>query len=292
MKLLNERKINWTPFLLFLPVLLLISVFAVIPMGHLIKVSLHRTSYLKTLDFVGLRNYIRVLGDSEILKSIFISVKYIAGTIIFAVPIGLVLAIILNRPLKFNGLFRAILILPYAISQVASALLWVWLLEPSYGPLNYIIRTMGFSAINFLGNPQLALKVLILVNTWMSFPFAMVMFLSALETIPHDLIEAAYLDGASKLAAFRYVSFPFILNTLLVIIIMLTLRAFNMVTLIFVMTGGGPIGTTNALSLTIYYEAFFNFRMARAAVLGVVMFALNMIFATAYIAVIKREAIY
>lgn len=182
--------------------------------------------------------------------------------------------------------------MPYAISQVASALLWVWLLEPSYGPLNYIIRTMGFSAINFLGNPQLALKVLILVNTWMSFPFAMVMFLSALETIPHDLIEAAYLDGASKWSAFWYVSFPFILNSLLVIIIMLTLRAFNMVTLIFVMTGGGPIGTTNALSLTIYYEAFFNFRMARAAVLGVVMFALNMIFATAYIAVIKREAIY
>jgi len=155
-----------------------------------------------------------------------------------------------------------------------------------------VLQKLGFNQILFLGDPQWALPTLVAVNSWMSFPFALVLLLAAIETVPRSLYEAAWLDGATSLITFFRITLPYILNTLLITIIMLTLRAFNMVTLIFTMTGGGPLGVSNTLSHRIFREAFFNFRMASSCVLAILMFGLNIIFSIAYITILRREALY
>jgi ABC-type sugar transport system permease subunit len=200
--------------------------------------------------------------------------------------------VLLTRPIHFRAAFRTILVIPWALSQSVTATLWVWLLNPSYGPLKYLIDQLGAPQVLFLSNPEWALTILNLVNTWMSYPFAMVLFLAALQTVPGDLYEAARIDGCGAWSSFWRVTIPFIQNTVLSTVIMLTLQFFNMVTLIYVMTGGGPLGTTETLSLRVFLDGFFNFRLAAAAAGGLVIFALNVVFSLSYIRLLRQAELY
>jgi ABC-type sugar transport system permease subunit len=120
----------------------------------------------------------------------------------------------------------------------------------------------------------------------------MVLLHAAIITIPKDLYEAAYLDGATRWGCFLNVTLPLIMNTLMVVMIVLTVQTFNMVTLIYGLTAGGPVDVTTTMSFKIFYEAFFNFRLAMACVMGIVMFVANILFAIAYVATLRREALY
>lgn len=261
-------------------------------MAYAVIVGLHKTRYLAMTKYIGIGNYWKVITDPRVQHSILVSLKYIFGTLSMSIPLGLVLAIVLARPLRFNAVFRAILITPWVISQVAAAMLWMWLLQPEYGPVNYLLRQWGGRPVFFLEDPRWALPTLILVNSWISFPFAMVLLLAAVQTIPIEIREAAQLDGATNSRVFWSIVLPFILNTFLIVIIIIALRTFNMVTLIFTLTGGGPIDVTHTLSFKIFQDAFLSFRISRASVLGVVMFLMNIMFSAAYITILKREAVY
>ncbi len=280
------------PYSFFSPALFLVLLVSFYPIFYAFRLSLHETDYMVMGRFVGLGNFLRAALDSRVHNSILASFGYVFGSLVLVVPIGLGLALILNRPMRFRGFFRTILIFPWIVSQTVTAMLLSWLLDPNFGPVNYLISVLGFSRVMFVANPDLAMKTLVAANVWQSYPYAMILFLAALQTIPNELYEAGRIDGASPAKCFRFITLPFISNVLMVVVIMCTLHYFNMVTLMYVLTGGGPVFRTETLSLKVFLEAFTHWDMSLASTLGIVIFAFNVIFSLFYIKLLRREAMY
>ena len=280
------------PYLLFFPALLIIVGISFYPIYYAADISLYQTRFLEKTRFVGFAQYTRLLQDFEFLRGLRISLKYALGSLALTLPLGMVFALLLNRPIRFRATFRTILVIPWTLSQSVTGMLWVWVLNPSYGPVKYLLDQAGVGQVMFLSNPEWALTLIVLVNTWMTYPLPTVLFLAALQTVPRELYEAAKIDGCSTWASYWKVTLPYIQNTVMTTAIMVTLQFFNMVTLIYVMTGGGPLGLTSTLSMRVFLDGFFNFRLAAAAAMGMVIFLLNIVFSLSYVRVLRRSEIY
>jgi multiple sugar transport system permease protein len=287
---------NWkryrVPYAFLAGAVLLVLLVSLYPIVYAVRLSLYETEYLTVGRFVGLANFARAALDPRIHNSVRASLTYVFGSLVLVLPIGLGLALLLHRPIRFRTLFRTVLIVPWIVSQTVTAMLWAWLLNPNFGPVNYLLTTLGFRRVMFVANPGLAMQTLIAANVWQSYPYAMILLLAALQTIPAQLYEAARIDGASPSKCFRYVTLPMISNVLLVVVIMSTLHCFNMVTLMYVLTGGGPVFRTETLSLKVFLEAFTHWDMSLASALGIVIFAFNIVFSLLYIRLLRRETVY
>jgi multiple sugar transport system permease protein len=281
---------SWLALLFLAPSLLLVVAVTFYPIIYAIRVSLYDTFYLNTTKFVGLQHYVRFLWDVAGQRNLWNSFVYTLGSLAIAIPFGLALALLLNMPIRFRTLFRTLIIVPWIVSQVVTALLWGWLLNPQFGPINYFIREWFGASFDFLGNVGSAMATLILTNVWQSFPYAMLLLLAALQTIPNEMHEAAKVDGANAWQRFWRITLPLIRNTLLITIIMLSLHYFNMVTLIFILTGGGPVGVTEVLSLRVFREAFSFYHMGFASAVAVYIFIFNIVFSLLYFKILRTEA--
>jgi ABC-type sugar transport system permease subunit len=197
------------------------------------------------IENVGARNFVRALTDPNIsgpFLGVFIwTLVFAALTVAFAFAVGLGLALVLNdQRLPVKGLLRTLIIVPYTIPGFISILIWVGLLNPLYGPINGVLRDfLGISPLWF-SNPDLAKVAILLVNTWLGYPYMMIVTLGALQSIPGDLFEAARIDGASALQQFRRITFPLLMVALAPLLIGAFAFNFNNFTLIELMTGGGP----------------------------------------------------
>lgn len=280
------------PYLMLLPSLILVGGIAFYPIYYAVDISLYQTRFLQKTAFVGLDQYTRLLRDADFLRALGTSLKYALGSLALTLPLGMSFALLLNCPIRLRAAFRTILVIPWTLSQSVTGMLWVWIFNPSYGPLKYLLDQVGVTQAVFLSNPDWALTILVLVNTWMTYPLPTVLFLAALQTVPRELYESAAIDGCSTWMSFWRVTLPYIQNTVVATAIMVTLQFFNMVTLIYVMTGGGPLGSTQTLSLRVFLDGFFNFRLAGAAAVGMVIFTLNVVFSLSYIRVLRRSELY
>ncbi|MBE3142321.1 MAG: sugar ABC transporter permease, partial [Planctomycetes bacterium] len=222
------------PILLLAPALAIVLTVVLYPIYYGIDISLHKTRFLEKGAFVGLSTYGSLFRESEFILAIRTSLMYAVGSLVLTSVIGMALALLLNRPIRFRPVFRTILIIPWTLSQAVTASLWLWLLNPTYGPLKYLLSQVGAHEVVLLSNPHWALPIVILVNTWMSYPFPMILYLAALQTVPEEVIEAARIDGCSTWASFWRVTLPSIRATILSTSILLTLQFLNMVTLIYV----------------------------------------------------------
>ena len=276
-----------TPYALMAPSLLIIAAITFYPIYYAVDISLFQTRFLQKGAFVGLANYARLLDDAQFLRSLAVSLKFAILSLLLTMPLGMAFALLLRQPIRFRSAFRTILIVPWTLSQSVTGMLWLWILNPSYGPVKYVLDEFGFPPVLFLSSPDWALVVLCLVNAWMTYPLPTVLLLAALQTVPRELTEAASIDGCTPFGAFWRVTLPFISATVMTTAIMVTLQFLNTVTLIYVMTGGGPLGSTQTLSMRVFVDGFFNFRVAGAAAVGMVIFALNVVFGLSYIRVLR-----
>lgn len=273
-----------------LPGTLLVLLVTIFPIISSVRLSLFKTEFLKALRFIGLQNYLTFFTDPSAITNITASLIFVLGTVGLSLPLGFLLAIVLNRDIRFKGLFRSIAIIPWIIAQVVVALLWKWLLDPIFGPVNFYLGLFGLEKINILGSPFWAMFTLVLANVWRSYPLAMVLILAALQTVPKDMYESATIDGASGMKAFWHITLPLIASTMLITLILLTLNTFNMVTLIYVLTAGGPFGSTEVLGLRVFREAFEYWHLGYATTAGMVIFMFNVVFSLLYIGILKRDA--
>jgi multiple sugar transport system permease protein len=281
---------TWVALLFLLPSIALVVAVTFYPIAHAIRISLYDTFYLKTTKFVGLQHYLKFLQDPAGWNNVVSSLTFTFGSLAIAIPLGLGLALLLNMPIRCRVLFRTLIIVPWVVSQIVTALLWGWLVNAQYGPVNYFINEWFGAPFDFLGNPASAMPTLILTNVWRSFPYPMLLLLAALQTVPEQLHEAAKVDGANTLQRFWRITIPMIRNTLLITVIMLSLHYFNMITLPFILTGGGPVGATDVLSLRVYQEAFSFYHMGLASAVAVYIFAFNIVFSLLYIKILRTEA--
>ncbi len=277
------------PYLFFAPAILLVVCVSFYPILYAFQRSLYATRYMALGKFVGLGNYIQFLGRGTGWHSLANSVIYTGASLAIALPLGFLLALLLHLPLPCRTLIRTVLILPWIVSQVIAALLWGWLLNADYGSAGFLISKLLGTRVDVFGSPDLAMAGVVLANVWHSYAFPMILLLAALQTIPADVVEAARVDGAGRWSVFWRITLPLVRPTLLITVIMLTLHYFNMVTLIFVLTGGGPANVTETLSVRVFNEAFLFQNLGFASMAGVLTFLLNLVFSLGYIRVLRQE---
>jgi multiple sugar transport system permease protein len=286
-RIAKALRAHWLTVLFIGPAIVLVVLVSIYPVFDAIALSLYATKYAEKVRFVGLQNYVELLRDPTIWKAGANSLVYTLGSLFVVIPFSLAVALLLNQPSRIQGILRTIAILPWVISQTITALLWGWLLSADFGPATYGIDALTGVRVAILASPVWAMVALIWINVWSSYPQATLLLLAALQTIPRELYEAAHIDGAGSTASFRHITLPLIRSTLLVIVIQLTLLYFNMVTLVYVFTGGGPLSSTETLALRVLKTSFENWNLGHGAALGLIITLINLLFSLLYIRTLR-----
>jgi ABC-type sugar transport system permease subunit len=253
------------------PSLLLFALVYLYPVVYSAWISLYEWDLVMPARWVGLENY-RALASLEFWEVVTNTVKYSAGVVLLSQALGLALAVLLNDRTRLGALLQASIFSSYVVSWVAVSLLWIWLLDPQYGLVAYLFRLVGLPAVNWLGDPRLALWSLVLVTVWKSVGYPMVIYLAGLQAIPGDLYEAAALDGADGWQRFRHITWPLLTPTTLFLLITLTITSFQGFDIVKIMTQGGPVTSTVIYVYYIYEQAFQYFKLGRASAAVVLFF--------------------
>ncbi|GEL46752.1 sugar ABC transporter permease [Cellulomonas hominis] len=266
------RRRTRTALAFLAPALLVLGVFVVWPMISALQMSFTDASGFGQAEWVGLENYTRIFTDPDILDAVGNTVLYAVLFTPTAVIVALALALLLNDPrLPFRGLFRTALFLPFIISLAVGALAWSYLIDPQVGLLHYWLRGLGIDLGNVLQDPTLAMPAVALVAVWKNFGFYMVIFLAGLQDIPGSLYEAAKMDGAGAWSRFRHITLPMLSNTTAFVLIFALIAALQAFDQIYVMTGGGPYGSTQTVVMEIYESGFRKLELGFASALSYVL---------------------
>lgn len=259
------------------PALILLGVFMIWPIAYLCYLSFTAGSFTsKGAYLVGFKNYWRLLLNSDFWQVLANTIYFTVATVIPSLVLPLGLAVLLNRSLAWRGILRSAYFLPSIISLVAAGLGFRWLFQTS-GPVNGFLGLFGIPSISWLSDTFWAMPVLILLSIWKQLGFNMVVFLAGLQAIPPSRYEAAELDGANDWQQFWHITLSGLRPTLIFVIVttaIFTLRGFEQV---YVMTGGGPLNSTNLLVYYIYQEAFGQFDFGYAAAGATVLLAVTLI---------------
>jgi multiple sugar transport system permease protein len=247
------------------PALVILLVFVAWPMLSALRLSFTDASGFGQEEYVGLDNYVRVFTDPDVLQAMGNTAYYALLFTPTAIIAALLLALLVNhRRLPGRGAFRTALFLPFVVSLAVAAFAWSYLLDPQIGLLNHWLRTFGIQLGNVLQDPALAMPTVALVAVWKSFGFYLVIFIAGLQEIPSSLYEAARVDGATAWQRFRHITLPMLSNTL----------AFDQ---IYVMTGGGPYGTTQTVVMEIYTSGFKKLELGFASALSYVLLLVTLV---------------
>lgn len=233
--------------------------------------SLYEWDLVMPARWVGAANY-RALASTEFWDVVTNTVKYSVGVVVLSQALGLALAVLLNDRTRLGALLQASIFSSYVVSWVAVSLLWIWLLDPQYGLVAYLLRLVGLPAVNWLGDHRLALWSLVLVTVWKTVGYPMVIYLAGLQAIPGDLYEAAALDGAGGWPRFRHITWPLLTPTTLFLMITLTITSFQGFDIVKIMTQGGPVTSTMIYVYYIYEQAFQYFKLGKASAAVVLFF--------------------
>jgi multiple sugar transport system permease protein len=271
------------------PTILLILCISILPVIYAFRTSLHETVYGTVGEFIGFENYRQIFGSSEGWQTIFNSISYAFMSLLIVIPLGTFSAILLNRKRPLVTLFRTLIILPWVLSQTVTALLWKWLLNGNFGPVSYFWFALTGRKADFFNTELTARLAIVVVNAWFTFPIVLIMVLAALQSIPVETFEAAEVDGASRRQTLWMITLPMIRPTILTSIVMQSMEYFSMVTLIFVMTAGGPFGATSTISLKAFQEGFTFWHMGLGSAYSIVIFLLNIVFTLVYIRILRSS---
>lgn len=277
-----EVRQNSVAYLFVMPSVLLVLGVVVYPIYYVADFSLHRSIVFAKSDFVGLANFAALL-DSRLIGNVVASLVFVGGSIVLATGAGLLLALLLNGKFALRTTLRTIIFIPWVTSQIASALIWRWLVNPDYSPLTAGMRSLGLPRVDFLGDPTLAMAVLIFTNVWHSVAFSMIVILASLQTIPESVLRSAAVDGASRWLTFRHVTLPLIMPSILVCVMMSSFSYFNIIAIPLALTGGGPQSATELVTLRMYFEAFSFFNVGFASAITILILALNVVLTLAYL---------
>jgi len=287
----RARREAWRGYGLVAPSLLLFALMYLYPVAYSAYVSLFAWDLVTPARYVGLVNY-RELWSPEFREVLVNTALYGVGVVALSQAAGLALAVLLNDRTRLGALFQASIFSSYVVSWVAVSLLWIWMLDPQYGLVAYLLRLVGLPAVNWLGDHRIALWSLVLVTVWKSVGYPMVIYLAGLQAIPGDVYEAAALDGATGWRRFRHVTWPLLTPTTLFLVVTLTVASFQGFDIVRIMTQGGPVTSTMIYVYYIYEQAFQYFKLGRASAAVVVFFALILALTAAQWWLFRRRVHY
>jgi multiple sugar transport system permease protein len=273
---MKSRSDNLTAWLFLLPVLLLLGIFVLYPLLQLFWVSLNDWNILKDqMRFVGLENYRAILTEDGFRQALRNTLVYVAGTVPLGMAISLGLALLLNEKIKGAGFFRTVVFTPFVTSTVAAGVIFVWLLDAERGLVNAALRGLGLAPINFLQSETWAMPAVVLMTLWKQAGYNMILFLAGLQGIPETVYEAASIDGARRgWQTFRHITWPLLWPTTFFVLVISIIFAFRSFEQMFVMTRGGPVGSTTTLVYLIFDKAFKFGNMGQAAAVSMLLAAI------------------
>lgn len=285
----SQRRIG---YLLIAPALLIVVLLSLYPIVYQVWLSLTDWYILRNPEpvFQGLQGYVRFFKDPMIWSSLGRTAVWTIGTVIIEFAIGLPLALLLNRRSRLNTVLSGLILLPWVTPAIVIAYAWRWLLDGQYGTVHYLLHMLGLvGERSLLGNPSTALLVVTFISAWKGAPFMAVALLAALKSIPHDLYEAAAVDGASAWNRFVHITLPLLRNTAVVISLLLGILAFYSFDLVWIITDkGGPLNATTLIGVYLFRNFFERKEFSYAATMGVMMLLILIASSTIYLRALRR----
>ena len=261
----NERFAGWV---FILPALLGTLIFIVIPVICSFGLSFTKWDLLNPIRFVGLDNYKEIFSEALFFKIFWNTVVFAISTSVLGVIIPLILACILNSKIRGSEFYKTAYFLPFITPMIVMGVVWEWIFDPNIGLLNHILHLH----INWLYDTHFAMPALIIVSVWKLIGYNMVIFLSSLSGISQSMFEAAKIDGATPFQTFKNVTIPLLSPSIFFVVIITAISSFQVFDLIYLMTQGGPLDSTNVLVYAIYKNAFEYFNVGKASAIAYVLF--------------------
>jgi multiple sugar transport system permease protein len=262
-----------------LPTILFLAIFVLYPVISNLILSFTDAKLMKSnFNFVGFENYVKLFSNKMFLKYSWNTLVWTVFSVVGQLVLGLCLALLINREMRGGALLRSFLLIPYVVPAVAISLITKWIFNGDYVIASKWMQNFGL--IDYKQSPLAlyggAMAILIIVNVWRSYPFPMLIYWAALRGINKELYEAANVDGANRLQSFRFITLPLLQNTTIVLIILRIVWTATYFDLIWMVTGGGPAGSTTHLPIMIYQASFGTFQIGYASaisiLLGIVLF--------------------
>jgi multiple sugar transport system permease protein len=270
-RMMNSR--NTLGWIFMLPTAVFLLMFLVYPLGLGIWLSFTDAKIGRPGEFVGLENYIWIIDDPKFQTAVFFTIFYTFFASVAKFAIGLYLALLLNEKLPFKAILRAIVLIPFIVPTVLSAIAFWWIFDPQFSVISWSLRNMGLidGNINFLGDAWNARWSVIFANVWRGVPFIAISLLAGLQTVPPSLYEAATLDGASRWQMFRHITYPLLTPIIAVVMTFSVLFTFTDFQLIKVLSNGGPAGATELMATMSYNTAILGGRIGEGAAISTAM---------------------
>ena len=267
------NKENYAAWLFILPALAGTFVFIIIPVICSFGLSFCNWDLINPIEFAGFDNYREIFTEPLFYKIFLNTVVFAVSTSFFGVIIPLILAVILNDKIRGSEFYKTAYFLPFITPMIVIGVVWQWIFDPNIGILNNLLQIH----INWLYDTRFAMPALIIVSVWKLIGYNMIIFLSSLSTINQSLFEAAKIDGASPVQTFKSVTVPLMSPTIFFVVIITAISSFQIFDLIYLMTQGGPLDSTNVLVYAIYKNAFEYFNVGKASAIAYVLFVVILV---------------
>jgi ABC-type sugar transport system permease subunit len=259
-------------YLFISPLVILFLIFGLGSFAFLFILSFMKWDLLTTAQFAGLENYVWLIEGDPFQVALTNTFLFVLMFVIPNLLISLVLALIVNQPVRARGLIRSMYFVPVVISITVVAIIWRWLFSPSNtGPLNYLLALFGIPPQPWIASVQQALPSVAIMSLWASTGYYMLLWLAGFQSIPEEIIDAALVDGATRLERLWYVILPMLQPTWFLILLMSTLGCLKLFSHAYLLTGGGPVQATHTIVLLMWKEAFIHQHMGRAAAIAIVL---------------------
>lgn len=281
---------RWLAFVLLLPTMVLLGLFIAYPFARGILLSVTDSRVGVPGEFVGMTNFARIWNDSIFRQAVYNTFLYTAVTTVFKLALGLWLALLLNRHFKGKAFVRAFILLPFIIPTVLSTFAWKWMFDPTFSVINWALYQLGFitRSINWLGDPNLAMISIMVVNIWRGVPFFAISLLAGLQTISPELNEAAAIDGARPWQRFRHITWPLLLPVTMVVVLFSVIQTFADFQIVYVMTGGGPANATHLFATYAYQIGVGTGLLSQGAAISLAMFPILFLVVVVQLLYIRR----
>ncbi|WP_085522768.1 carbohydrate ABC transporter permease [Tuberibacillus sp. Marseille-P3662] len=287
---LSEQKFAWT---IIFPALIIVFGIVIYPLFRTLIYSFQdmNLSLGGTGEFIGLANYMEILGNGDFWASAGRTAYFSLVSILVEVILGVMIALLLNEDIRGKSFLLAIIIIPWAVPNIVSSSMWKWILHPEYGALNALLMQLHIipEYQSWLGSPWLALNMVIIADAWKMTPLVVIFMLSALKLTNKSVYEAAVVDGAGLLRRFTSITLPYLKPMLLVIVVMRTMETFKVFDLIYVLTQGGPANGTMVLGFQAYAKVFENLNYSAGATYSYLIALIIALLTFIYIQLLKRE---
>ncbi|MFH1842086.1 MAG: sugar ABC transporter permease [bacterium] len=290
----NSRQLRLALWFM-LPATLVLTAVVAYPFFYNLYISFTNWNMFSFRDpeFVGLRHYLRLFSEPDFWPICGKTIAWTVINLVFHFVLGLAAALLLNRPLRGRGLYRALLILPWAMPQYISALTWRGMFDQEFGAINLLLGKIGIAPIGWYSSEFWAFVAPTLTNIWLGFPFIMVVALGGLQSIPRELYEAAKIDGAGPVRRFFKITLPLLKPVLLPALVLGTIWTFNNLNVIWLVTDQGlPADKTHILVTYVYKAAFFYYRYGYAAAFSMFIFVVLFFIVKGYRKVAEAEEVY